>query len=302
MSIALLFPGQGAQYVGMGKALAERYAGAAALFSRAAEILGYDLLGLCTSGPAARLDSTVCSQPAIFVTSLAALEALKAERPEAVLECVAVAGLSLGEYTALVHGGALDFEEGLKLVQERGAAMQAAADAVPSGMVSVLGLDLEVLGRLCEEEAQGEVLQIANLLCPGNVVVSGSRGACERLARRAEACGAMKTVPLPVAGAFHSSLMEPAAARLRAALAAAPFRDARLPVVANVDAQPHVAAADFPELLERQLTSPVRWEESVRCLLALGCTQFFEVGPGRVLRGLLRRIDRSARCEGAPGE
>lgn len=301
-SIALLFPGQGAQYLGMGKALVERCAGAAALFRRAADILGYDLLGVCVGGPPERLDSTLCSQPAIFVTSLAALEVLRSERPEVVQGCTAAAGLSLGEYTALVFAGALDFEDGLRLVQQRASAMQEAADAVAGGMVSVLGLEPEVLAQLCAEQAQGEVLQIANLLCPGNVVVSGSRAACQRLAQRAEASGAMKTIPLAVAGAFHTPLMEPAAARLRAALAAAPFRDARLPVVSNVDAQPHLAAAEFPDLLTRQLTCPVLWEGCVRWLLAQGCQQFFEVGPGRVLRGLMRRIDRGVRCEGTPGE
>ena len=301
-SIGLLFPGQGAQYVGMGRALAEGHPAAAALFERAADVLGYDLLDLCCHGPAERLDSTVYSQPAIFVTSLAALEALRSEKPHVVEQCSVAAGLSLGEYTALVFAGALEFEAGLRLVQERAAAMQEAADAQPSGMVSVLGLEQQVLAQLCIEEAQGDVLQIANLLCPGNLVVSGTRAACERLAWRAEASGAMKTVRLAVAGAFHTPLLEPAAARLRAALAAAPFRDARVPVVANVDARPHQAATEFPDLLARQLTSPVRWEECMRCMLGQGCTQYFEVGPGRVLRGLLRRIDRSARCEGTPGE
>ncbi|MCL6503996.1 MAG: ACP S-malonyltransferase [Pirellulales bacterium] len=300
--VALLFPGQGAQYVGMGKALAEKYVPAAALFTRASEVLGYDLLALCATGPAERLDSTAYSQPALFVVSLASLEALRVERPDALEQCVAAAGLSLGEYTALVFAGALDFEDGLRLVQERGAAMQAAADAVPSGMVSVLGLEQQRLAQLCAEEAQGEVLQIANLLCPGNVVVAGTKAACRRLARRAEESGGVKTVPLAVAGAFHTPLMEPAAARLRAALAAAAFRDARLPVVSNVDAQPHTAAHEFVDLLARQLTSMVRWEDSMRWLVREGCTQFFEVGPGRVLRGLLRRIDRGVRCDGTPGE
>lgn len=295
---ALLFPGQGAQSVGMGRELAANLPAARELFARAAEVLGYDLLKLCCEGPAAELDSTNRSQPALYVCSLAALEQLKAEQPEVIASCTATAGLSLGEYTALAFAGALTFEDGLKLVAERGAAMQAAAEAAPSGMVSVLGLEVPQIETLCDEARQGEVLQIANLLCPGNTVCSGSKSACERLTAAAEAAGAMRVIPLAVAGAFHTSLMAPASDRLRAKLAATPLSAPRIPVVSNVDAQPHTDPAEIRELLVKQLVSPVLWERCVRTLHGeLGIKTFYEVGPGKVLKGLMKRIDRSINCE-----
>lgn len=294
--IAFLFPGQGAQRIGMGQSLAAELPAAAELYRRAGEILGYDLARLCFEGPAAELDSTVHSQPALFVTSLAALEQLRARAPEVCDACRAAAGLSLGEYTALVFAGALDFESGLRLVQQRGAAMQAASDAVRSGMVSVLGPSREEVAALCEQVRGADVLQVANVLCPGNTVVSGHAEACERLISAAEAAGA-KTVRLSVAGAFHTPIMQPAVERLRAALQGVTFRRPRIPVISNVDGQPHTDADEFPGLLLRQIVEPVRWEDSMRYLLGQGFDQFYELGPGRVLRGLLRRIDRAAACE-----
>jgi [acyl-carrier-protein] S-malonyltransferase len=192
----------------------------------------------------------------------------------------------------------MNFDDGLRLVQERGSAMQAAADATPSGMVSILGLELAKVEALCDEARAGGILQVANHLCPGNIAVSGDREACERVARLAEERGAMRAVPLAVAGAFHTSIMQPAVERLQAAIAAVEMRTARIPVVSNVDAQPYTDPASIRELLVRQVVSPVRWEDSQRRLLADGYTQFFEVGPGRVLRGLMKRIDRSANCQG----
>lgn len=296
---ALLFPGQGAQYVGMGAHLAATVPEAKSLFERANEILGYDLLALCSAGPAEELNSTVRSQPALFVCSLAALQQLEQTAPEAVRNCVYAAGLSLGEYTALVFAGALDFEEGLKLVQLRGAAMQQAADREPSGMVSVLGIEPPQLDQLCNEARQGQVLQIANLLCPGNIVVSGHAAACQRLATAAEAAGAMKVVPLSVAGAFHTPLMQPAVERLRVALSHAAFSTPRIPVVSNVDAQPHSEPEKMRELLERQVVAPVQWEASMRWLLGEGKVEMcYEVGPGKVLRSLLKRIERRFPCAG----
>src|SRR6185295_17961553 len=212
---AFLFPGQGAQTVGMGATVCAKVPAARALFDRASGILGYDLYKLCTEGPAAELDSTDHSQPALFVASLAALEQLKQDSPELVSNCAAAAGLSLGEYTALVFAGVMDFEAGLRVVQERGRAMQEAADATSSGMVSVLGMEREQVESLCREARGADTLEIANLLCPGNIVVSGDTPACERIAEMATAAGAMKVIPLAVAGAFHTSLMQSAVERLR---------------------------------------------------------------------------------------
>jgi [acyl-carrier-protein] S-malonyltransferase len=294
---AFLFPGQGAQTVGMGKRLVESLPAARRLYDRAAEVLGYDLAKLCFQGPADELDSTVYSQPAIFVTSLAALESLRAESPDVVLSCEATAGLSLGEYTAMVFAGVMDFEDGLMLVQRRGAAMQEAADATPSGMVSVLGLERVEVEALCEKARKGEILKIANFLCPGNIVISGSLAACERAAEMARSQGAMKAVPLAVAGAFHTEIMRPADQRCAEALADVPMRTPRIPVISNVDALPHDDPEEIRRILVRQVLQPVRWEDSMRNLIQQGFDQFYEVGPGRVLRGLLRRIDRNVSCQ-----
>jgi [acyl-carrier-protein] S-malonyltransferase len=296
--IAFLFPGQGAQTVGMGRQAAETLPAARRLYDQANEVLGYDLARLCFEGPTEELDSTVISQPALFVTSLVAIEVLRSTTPDAVLACEATAGLSLGEYTALVFAGALEFDDALRLVQVRGEAMQEAADATPSGMVSVLGLERSQVEDLCERARQGETLRIANLLCPGNIVISGTNSACERLAEMAPAAGAMKAVPLAVAGAFHTPLMAPAADRLREALAEARFSRPSITIVSNVDAQPHDDPDEIRGLLLDQLVSPVRWEDSMRYLLANGFDQFYEVGPGRVLRGLLKRVERRVSCQG----
>jgi [acyl-carrier-protein] S-malonyltransferase len=294
---AFLFPGQGAQTVGMGKRLFESLPAARQLYDRAAEVLGYSLAKLCFEGPADELDSTVYSQPAIFVTSLAALESLRAETPDVVLSCEATAGLSLGEYTAMVFAGVMDFEDGLMLVQRRGAAMQEAADATPSGMVSILGLERVEVEALCEKARNGDILKIANYLCPGNIVISGTLAACERAAEMARRQGAMKAVPLAVAGAFHTEIMRPADRRCAEALAQVPMRKPRIPVISNVDALSHDDPEEIRQILVRQVLQPVRWEDSMRNLIQQGFDQFYEVGPGRVLRGLLRRIDRNVSCQ-----
>jgi [acyl-carrier-protein] S-malonyltransferase len=299
LKVALLFPGQGAQAIGMGRQACETLPAARALFERAGDILGYDLSELCFRGPAQRLHTTVCCQPALFVCGLAHLEVLKQRSPDVIASCQAAAGLSLGEYTALVCAGALDFEHGLRLVQQRAEAMQAASDAVPSGMLSVLGMEREPLERLCEQvRGEGEVLQVANHLCPGNLAVSGHRSACARLAEAALAAGAMKAVPLEVAGAFHTPLMGMAGPKLAAAIQQTPFSAPRFPVISNVDARPHRDPVELREVLIRQVVSPVQWEESMRYLLDQGFDTFYELGPGRVLRGILKRIQRKACCEG----
>jgi [acyl-carrier-protein] S-malonyltransferase len=296
--IAFLFPGQGAQTVGMGRQVAESLPAARQLYERANAILGYDLAKLCFEGPAEELDSTVISQPALFVTSLAAIEQLRQTAPDVVLACEATAGLSLGEYTALVFAGAIEFDDALRLVAVRGEAMQEAADATPSGMVSILGLERQAVEELCGRARHEDTLQIANLLCPGNIVISGTNSACERAAEIAPAAGAMKAVPLAVAGAFHTPIMASAVERLGEALNEARIVRPSIPVISNVDAEAHFEPEEIRRLLIRQVVSPVLWEDSMRNLLAQAYDQFYEVGPGRVLRGLLKRIDRKISCQG----
>jgi [acyl-carrier-protein] S-malonyltransferase len=281
----------------MGREAAENLPEARAFYDRAADILGYDLAAICFEGPEQMLDSTRHSQPALLVTSLAAVESLRKRAPEVVRECQAAAGLSLGEYTALVMAEALDFESGLRLVQTRGEAMQEAADATPGGMVSILGLDQRQVQDLCDQARGEETLEIANLLCPGNIVVSGENVACERVADLARKGGAMKVVPLAVAGAFHTSIMNSVVDRLGNVLEQVKIKRPAIPVISNVDAQPHDDPDQIRRLLVRQVIAPVRWEESIRYLLDEGYGQFYEVGPGRVLQGLLRRIDRGIPCQ-----
>ena len=292
---AFLFPGQGAQAVGMGRDLAGRFPAVRALYEEASAVLGYDLAAVCWNGPKERLDTTVVSQPALFVASLAALEALRKDQPAAVDHCVAAAGLSLGEYTALVFAGALTFADGLRVVKARGEAMQAAADASPGGMVSVLGLDQPAVEELCAAAAPVGPIRIANLLCPGNIVVSGSVAACEVVEKSAESKGG-RTVRLAVAGAFHTPFMKPADEALAAALRGVTIRPPRAPVWSNVDARPHTDPDEIRGLLVRQVLHPVLWEQTIRGLLADGCDRFYEIGPGRVLAGLLKRVQRKADC------
>lgn len=295
--VAFLFPGQGAQTVGMGKQLAEECPAAKALLEQANDILGYDLAKICFDGPQENLNATVHSQPALFVTSLMAVEALREKSPDVVDSCEITAGLSLGEYTALVFAGVMTFEDGLRLVQIRANGMQAAADAVESGMVSILGMDREQVESLCSDARGDDILRVANLLCPANIAVSGHKTACARVAEAAEAAGAMKVIPLAVAGAFHTPLMDPAVEKLAAGVAEVPMNEARIPVVMNVDAAEHQGASEIRELLVRQVVSPVLWEDTQRHLLDQGVDQFYELGAGKVLRGLLRRIQRKVNCE-----
>jgi [acyl-carrier-protein] S-malonyltransferase len=293
-----LFPGQGAQSVGMGRADYDALPAAREIFERAKTILGYDLADLCFNGPGEKLDQTEHSQPALFVTGIAALEVLRSKDPDLVNSVQLTAGLSLGEYTALVFAGVMTFEDGLRVVRERGLAMQAAADATPSGMASILGMDDVAVKQLCTDASQGDLLVPANYLCPGNVVISGTKPALERAMALATERGAMKTIPLTVAGAFHTSIMQPAVERLRTALAAVPLKSPRIPVISNVDATAHDNPEEIRKLLVEQVVNPVLWEATMRSMIASGITTFWEVGNGRILRGLLKRIDRKLDCQG----
>jgi [acyl-carrier-protein] S-malonyltransferase len=297
---AFLFPGQGAQFVGMGRELDQELPAARALFDQAGEILGIDLRRLCAEGPADALESTDVSQPAIFVASLAALESLKVSQPGIIADCQGAAGLSLGEYTALVFAGALDFESGLKVVRARGQSMQAAALATASGMTSVLGLDEPAVDELCRRIAPFGRLWKANLLGPGNIVVSGDTAALEHVEPIAAELGAMKVVSLKVAGAFHSELMKPADLQLAQILSQTPMTAPRVPVYSNVDATPHLDPDEIRRTLVAQVLQGVRWEDSMRQMLADGFDTFYEIGPGRVLTGLLKRIDRKTPCTSVP--
>ena len=289
-------------------------AAALELFTRASSILGYDLAAICRQGPAEKLNATSVSQPAILVTSLAALEVLKSRDPALISGASITAGLSLGEYTALVFADALDFDSAVRVVDVRGRAMQECAgklgtqlgtkrgpaDTAAGGMVAVLGMEREQVASLCDECRGGDVLEVANVLCPGNVVVSGAEAACRRLDEAATAAGAMKCVRLEVAGAFHTVLMQEAVDKLAAVLAETTVRSPRIPVVSNVDARPHADPAEIRDLLARQVCGVVEWHASMTYLLSTGVRSVCEVGPGRVLRGLLKRIDRSVSCSGVP--
>jgi [acyl-carrier-protein] S-malonyltransferase len=299
--IGFLFPGQGAQEVGMGRELIAQYPQVRAMFDRAESILGLDLRALCLDGPADRLEATDVSQPAIFVASLAALEALRAEQPDVVAQCQGAAGLSLGEYTALVFAGSLDFDAGLRIVRRRGEAMQEAALASPSGMATVIGLDESKIDELCQRMAPRGRLWKANMLGPGTIVVSGDRSALEHVEPLATELGAMKVAPLAVAGAFHTPLMKPADEQLATALAAADVRAPRVPVYSNVTAEPHTDdPARIRDTLAKQVTVGVRWEESMRRMLADGFDTFYEIGPGRGLTSLMKRINRRTPCTSIP--
>jgi [acyl-carrier-protein] S-malonyltransferase len=296
---AFLFPGQGAQAIGMGKSFYDELPIAVQMFEQASDILGYDLADVCFNGPADRLNMTEVSQPALYVTSMVALEKLKAESPEIVENCAGAAGLSLGEYTAIAFAGGMSFEDGLKLVQLRGQAMQAAADETAGSMVSVLGLDRDVVQSVCDDaRVDGEVLQIANLLCKGNIVVSGGVKSCEAVEAIATEAGAMKCIALSVAGAFHTSMMESAVEKLTKALADTEMSETKIPVYSNVDAAVHQQPDEFRSLLVQQVCSPVLWQDSMEKMLADGYEEFYEVGSGRVLRGLMKRINRKVPCHG----
>lgn len=285
---ALLFAGQGAQTVGMGRDLAAAIPTAKAWFDRANAAVGYDLASVCFNGPDAELTKTENAQPGIFLVSWVAFELLKERVPS--LKFDATAGLSLGEFTALTAAGALSFEDGLRVVRQRGKFMQEACDVTKGGMAAVIGLDEAPTREACAEA--GVVL--ANLNCPGQLVISGEADRIEKACEVAKAKGARKAIPLPVAGAYHSPLMASAQPKLQAELAKAKISVPTVPVISNVTAQPHAGADQISLRLVEQVTSSVRWEESMRYLLAQGFTRFIELGPGTALSGFMKRIDKSA--------
>ena len=291
---AAIFPGQGAQLVGMGQDVAEQFAIAADTFARADEVLGFELSRLCFEGPAERLNATDIQQPAIFATSVAIFRAgLDCGRFRAGM-FAAMGGLSLGEYTALHLAEAISFDDALRLVHRRGQLMQQACEQHPSGMVSLMGLDEAQALALCERLADKGLIAPANFNCPGQIVISGEQTACEAAVSLAEELGG-KAVPLKVAGAFHSELMRSAAEGLRTALEACEIKTPRIRVVANVDAGYHADAEAIREALYRQVINPVRWQACIERMIADGCTTFWEVGPNRVLTGLMRKINRKVK-------
>jgi len=293
MKTAFLFPGQGAQTVGMGKDVAAAYPAAADLYSKANQVLGYDLSGICSKGPAQRLDRTDISQPAILVTSIAILESLKAGPLGSRISPEVTAGLSLGEYTALYAAGLISFEQALLLVQERGKAMQAAAEASDGGMVSIIGLDEQKLTHLCAEAAEDELLLPVNFNCPGQIVVSGTTAACKRAEKLADKYGAIKAVPLSVAGAFHTEMMASAAEQLKKALEKTSIQaPSDIKVIANISAEYYLNAEQIKEGLTKQLIQPILWQKCMERLISEGVEKFYEIGPGRVLTGLMKRINR----------
>lgn len=292
---AAIFPGQGAQLVGMGRDVAERHPVAAETFAEADQLLGLELSRLCFQGPAERLEETRVQQPAIFVTSVAIFRAGVAAGRFAAGSFAALGSLSLGEYTALHLAGAMSFADALRLVARRGELMQRAAEQSAGGMVSFVGLDEDQVLALCERVAEHGRVRPANYNCPGQIVISGDRAACEAAAALADEFGC-RAVPLKVAGAFHSDHMRPAAEGLRPALEQCRITAPQARVIANVDAQYHRDAAGIRDSLYRQVFNPVRWQACIERLAADGCTTFWEIGPNRHLTGMMRKINREAKA------
>lgn len=293
---AFLFPGQGSQYVGMGQDVCEAHPEARAIFDQADKVLGFALSGLCFNGPEETLNDTINTQPALFVTSIALLRALESNK---LLAPGFVAGHSLGEYSALAAAGAMDFAAGLRLVRERGRLMKEAGERSPGGMAAVLGLETEAIDEICRRarEETGGVIQVANYNSPGQIVISGDFRTRDVAIELAKAEGAKKVVPLAVSIAAHSPLMECIVDEFRQTVEATEFQRPALPVVANVNAAPLESVEAIREELVLQLTSPVRWAESVRYMIEQGITEFVEIGPKDVLTGLMRRIDKSVQAK-----
>ncbi len=294
MRVAFVFPGQGAQYVGMGQTLAKAYPIAAKTLAEADDVLGFSLSQIIAEGPEEKLRLTYYTQPAIMAVSIAAWRVF-----EEAFEVIPsfVAGHSLGEYTALVASGAIAYEDALRLVYKRGQLMDEAVPAGEGAMAAVLGADVELLTALCKTVSaeMGAPVEMANINCPGQVTVSGAAKAVDELIRRAQEAKARRAIRLDVSGPFHSSLMAPAADHLAKALSDITWKPLRIPLVANVSAQPLTIVDDVTAALKAQLAAPVRWEDSVRTMVSAGVHTFVEFGPGTVLSGLVRKTEKSAK-------
>lgn len=290
MGFAAVFPGQGSQSVGMLGSFAELYPDIKQTFAEASEILGYDLWALAQQGPEDRLNATQCTQPALLVAGVAVWRVWQTQGGP---QPLAMAGHSLGEYTALVCAGALDFRTAVKLVEFRGQAMQRAVPAGEGAMAAIIGLDDEAVRAACAEAAQGQVVEAVNFNAPGQVVIAGNRAAVERAGEACKVRGAKRALPLPVSAPSHCALMQPAAEQLAERLAGISFSRPAIPVIHNVDVAVHADADAIRAALKAQLHSPVRWVETVQALASRGCTGLVELGPGRVLSGLAKRIDKT---------
>ena len=291
--IAFIFPGQGSQHPGMGKDLAEKFPAARQVFEEADDALGFSLSELCFNGPAEQLQLTENTQPAILTVSIAALRAMESEgfpRPDF------VAGHSLGEYSALVAGGALHLRDAIRTVRARGRYMQEAVPVGAGAMAAILGVDLQTVNSGCEQASEGEVCSAANINSPAQVVIAGATGAIDRAILILKERGARRAMKLNVSAPFHCAMMKPAQDRLAADLGAIQFRDSEMPVVTNVDARAVRSADQLRDSLVRQVSQPVRWLESVEFLISQGVKTLVEIGPGKVLNGLVRQIDRSVHC------
>ena len=285
--IAFVFPGQGSQSAGMGKDLADSFPVAKQAFAEANDAVGFDLAKLCFEGPDDALKLTANTQPAILAVSVAALRVLQAETG---LRPAFAAGHSLGEYSALVCAGALSFADALRTVRQRGSFMQEAVPVGTGAMAAMLGIERGELEAICADAAQGEVVSPANFNSPGQIVIAGHAGAVARAIELAKERGFRKAMPLPVSAPFHCALMKPAAERLAGVLAGVAINDPAVPVVSNVEATPNCEGKRISALLVEQVCAPVRWEESVQAMAGLGVTRFIEIGPGKVLSGLVKRI------------
>jgi [acyl-carrier-protein] S-malonyltransferase len=289
--ISFVFPGQGAQYAGMGRDLAENFPVARETFDEANDALGFDLARLCFEGPEEDLKLTANTQPAILTVSVAALRALQAETG---LEPSCTAGHSLGEYSALVCAGGLSFADAVRIVRQRGLFMQEAVPVGQGAMAAVMGLEGEALEALCREAAQGEIVAPANYNSPGQVVIAGHAGAVDRAIALSKEQGAKRALLLPVSAPFHCALMQPAGERLQGVLDAVSVHPLRIPVVTNVEAAPNHDAGRIKDLLVKQVSAPVRWDASVEAMAAMGVERFIEIGPGKVLAGLIKRIAKGS--------